>query len=230
MTFFKPFTVVLTASALALSGCVTDPSTVRQSADKTALYGLGGAAVCGIMGALTHGGKGARNSALVCGALGAGIGGYMDYQEQRLRQSLAGTQVQVQRQGNQIKLVMPENVTFATGSAVLSDNAQFALNTAAQTLVQYPDTTLTINGHTDNTGSDAINNPLSQHRAQTVAYYLRRQCGTANVSPAQKECRLNNLQTAFLLRKRSPTLQTLPPYRDTPVTSSCKRIFNQNAV
>ena len=173
MTFFKPFTVVLTASALALSGCVTDPSTVRQSADKTALYGLGGAAVCGIMGALTHGGKGARNSALVCGALGAGISSYMDYQEQRLRQSLAGTQVQVQRQGNQIKLVMPENVTFATGSAVLSDNAQFALNTAAQTLVQYPDTTLTINGHTDNTGSDAVNNPLSQHRAQTVAYYLQ---------------------------------------------------------
>ena len=173
MTFFKPFTVVLTASALALSGCVTDPSTVRQSADKTALYGLGGAAVCGIMGALTHGGKGARNSALVCGALGASIGGYMDYQEQRLRQSLAGTQVQVQRQGNQIKLVMPENVTFATGSAVLSDNAQFALNTAAQTLVQYPDTTLTINGHTDNTGSDAVNNPLSQHRAQAVAYYLQ---------------------------------------------------------
>ena len=173
MTFFKPFTVVLTASALALSGCVTDPSTVRQSADKTALYGLGGAAVCGIMGALTHGCKGALNSALVCGALGAGIGGYMDYQEQRLRQSLAGTQVQVQRQGNQIKLVMPENVTFATGSAVLSDNAQFALNTAAQTLVQYPDTTLTINGHTDNTGSDAVNNPLSQRRAQTVAYYLQ---------------------------------------------------------
>ena len=173
MTFFKPFTVVLPTSALALSGCVTDPSTGRQSADKTALYGLGGAAVCGIMGALTHGGKGARNSALVCGALGAGIGSYMDYQEQRLRQSLAGTQVQVQRQGNQIKLVMPENVTFATGSAVLSDNAQFALNTAAQTLVQYPDTTLTINGHTDNTGSDAVNNPLSQHRAQTVAYYLQ---------------------------------------------------------
>ena len=173
MTFFKPFTVVLTAFALALSGCVTDPSTVRQSADKTALYGLGGAAVCGIVGALTHSGKGARNSALACGAIGAGVGGAMDYQEQRLRQSLTGTQVQVQRQGNQIKLVMPENVTFATGSAVLSDNAQFALNTAAQTLVQYPDTTLTINGHTDNTGSDAVNNPLSQHRAQAVAYYLQ---------------------------------------------------------
>ena len=164
MTFFKPFTVVLTASALALSGCVADPVTGQQSPSKSAMYGLGGAAVCGIVGALTHSGKGARNSALACGAIGAGVGGYMDYQEQRLRQSLTGTQVQVQRQGNQIKLVMPENVTFATGSA---------LNTAAQTLVQYPDTTLTINGHTDNTGSDAVNNPLSQHRAQAVAYYLQ---------------------------------------------------------
>lgn len=173
MAFFKPFTVVLTASSLALSGCVADPVTGQQSPSKSAMYGLGGAAVCGIVGALTHSGKGARNSALACGAIGAGIGGYMDYQEQRLRQSLTGTQVQVQRQGNQIKLVMPENVTFATGSAVLSNNAQFALNTAAQTLVQYPDTTLTINGHTDNTGSDAVNNPLSQHRAQAVAYYLQ---------------------------------------------------------
>lgn len=47
---------------------------------------------------------------------------------------------------------MPESVTFATGSAALGGSAQYALNTAAQTLVQYPDTTLTINGHTDNTG------------------------------------------------------------------------------
>ncbi|MDN8949316.1 OmpA family protein, partial [Staphylococcus aureus] len=67
----------------------------------------------------------------------------------------------------------PESVTFATGSAALGGSAQYALNTAAQTLVQYPDTTLTINGHTDNTGSDAVNNPLSQHRAQAVAYYLQ---------------------------------------------------------
>ena len=173
MKLFKSLTVAALAIPLALTGCVTDPVSGQRNTSKTAMYGLGGAAVCGIVGALTHGGKGARNSALACGAIGAGVGGYMDYQEQRLRQSLVGTQVQVQRQGNQIKLVMPENVTFATGSAVLSNNAQFALNTAAQTLVQYPDTTLTINGHTDNTGSDAVNNPLSQHRAQAVAYYLQ---------------------------------------------------------
>ena len=128
--------------------------------------------MCGIVGALTHGGKGARNSALACGAIGAGVGGYMDYQEKKLRESLANTGVDVAREGDQIKLTMPESVTFATNSATLSTAAQDALTKAAQTLVQYPDTTLTVAGHTDNTGTDAINEPLSQRRAQSVASYL----------------------------------------------------------
>ena len=105
--------------------------------------------------------------------VGAGIGGYMDYQEKKLRESLANTGVDVERNGNQIKLVMPENVTFPTNSSTLNANAQNALAAAAQTLTQYPDTTLTVNGHTDNTGSDAINDPLSQRRAQAVASYLQ---------------------------------------------------------
>ncbi|MCF7521532.1 OmpA family protein [Neisseria sp. ZJ106] len=173
MNILKPLTVAVLAAPLALAGCVTDPMTGQSSASKTAVYSLGGAAVCGIVGALTNGSKGARNSALACGALGAGVGGYMDYQEQKLRQSLANTNVAVERQGNQIKLVMPESVTFDTNSASLSGAAQNALATAAQTLVQYPDTTLTVAGHTDNTGSDAINEPLSQRRAQAVSGYLQ---------------------------------------------------------
>ncbi|PSJ80540.1 OmpA family protein [Neisseria iguanae] len=173
MKFLKPLTLAMVAAPLALAGCVTNPTTGQQSASKAAVYGLGGAAVCGIIGALTHGSKGARNSALACGAIGAGVGGYMDYQEKKLRESLANTNVEVERQGNQIKLVMPENVTFATNSATLNTSAQNALAAAAQTLVQYPDTTLTINGHTDNTGSDAINEPLSRNRAQSVASYLQ---------------------------------------------------------
>ena len=173
MKFLKPLTVATLAIPLALTGCVTDPVSGQRNASKTAMYGLGGAAVCGIVGALTHGGKGARNSALACGAIGAGVGGYMDYQEKKLRENLANTGVDVQRSGDQIKLVMPENVTFATGSATLSTNAQNALAAAAQTLTQYPDTTLSINGHTDNTGSDAINDPLSQRRAQAVASFLQ---------------------------------------------------------
>ena len=64
MNILKPLTVTVLAAPLALAGCVTDPVTGQQSASKTAVYGLGGAAVCGIVGALTHGGKGARNYAL----------------------------------------------------------------------------------------------------------------------------------------------------------------------
>jgi len=172
MKLFNTITVITASSALMLGGCITYPDGTQKTS-KTAMYGLGGAAACGIIGALTHGGKGARNSALACGAVGAGIGGYMDYQEKKLRESLANTGVDVERNGNQIKLVMPENVTFPTNSSTLNANAQNALAAAAQTLTQYHDTTLTINGHTDNTGNDAINEPLSRNRAESVAIFLQ---------------------------------------------------------
>lgn len=159
------------AASVALSGCVTNAQG-QQQISKTALYGGGAAITCGIIGAIAKGGKGARNSALACGAVGAGVGGYMDYQEQKLREQLANTGVQVDRQGNQIKLTMPENVTFATGRYDLSPQAQASLAGAAQTLAQYNETTITIVGHTDSTGNDAINNPLSYNRAQAVANYL----------------------------------------------------------
>ena len=160
MKLFNTITVITVSSALMLGGCITYPDGTQKTS-KTAMYGLGGAAACGIIGALA------------CGAVGAGIGGYMDYREKKLRESLANTGVDMERNGNQIKLVMPENVTFPTNSSTLNTNAQNALAAAAQTLTQYHDTTLTINGHTDNTGSDAINDPLSQRRAQAVASYLQ---------------------------------------------------------
>lgn len=167
--------LIVTAAVMAavgLSGCVTNAQTGQQQISKTALYGLGGAVTCGIVGAISHGSKGARNSALACGAVGAGVGAYMDYQERKLRQELSGSGVQVSREGNQIKLTMPENITFETNRYDLSPKAQSSLDKAAQTLATYVDTRLTIVGHTDNTGSDAINNPLSYNRAQSVANYL----------------------------------------------------------
>ena len=173
MSMFKSMPVIAMASSMALSGCVTDPSTGQQHMSKSAMYSGIGAATCGIVGALTHGSKGARNSALVCGAVGAGVGGYMDYQEKKLREQLQGTGVEVAREGNQIKLTMPENVTFATGRYDLSPQAQLSLNKASETLATYIDTTINIVGHTDSTGSDAINNPLSYNRAQAVASYLQ---------------------------------------------------------
>lgn len=171
MKSLKTLTIAVTASALALSGCVTNAQG-QQQPSKTALFGIGGAITCGIVGALTHGRTGARNSALACGAVGAGVGGYMDYQERKLREQLANTGVEVERKGNQIKLTMPENITFATNSATLSTQAQNALATAAETLAKYNETTITVVGHTDSTGNDAINNPLSYNRANAVSSFL----------------------------------------------------------
>ena len=172
MKLMKPLAILSASAALVLTGCVTDPTTGQQHVSKTAMYGLGAAATCGIVGALTHGSKGARNSALACGAVGAGVGGYMDYQEKLLRDKLANTQVQVNRVGDQIKLVMPENITFATNSAQLSGAASSSLTSVAEVLSTYTDTTITVGGYTDNTGNDSINIPLSQRRAQSVAGFL----------------------------------------------------------
>lgn len=165
-------TVLSACAALALGGCVTDPTTGQQQLSKTAMYGLGAAATCGIIGAITHGSKGARNSALACGAIGAGVGGYMDYQEKLLREKLANTPVEVNRVGDQIKLIMPENITFATNSAELSSAAVSSLTSVAEVLAKYTDTTITVAGYTDSTGNDSINIPLSQRRAQSVAGFL----------------------------------------------------------
>ncbi|PIT13685.1 OmpA family protein [Snodgrassella alvi] len=172
MTIMKPLAALAAATTLALTGCVTDPTTGQSHASKTAVYGLSGAAVCGIVGAITHNSRGARNAALGCGAVGAGIGAYMDYQEKLLRQKLANTNVDVQRDGDQIKLIMPENVTFATNSSELSGSATSSLSSVAEVLAKYVDTTISIAGYTDSTGNDSINIPLSQRRAQAVSSFL----------------------------------------------------------
>lgn len=172
MKIWKTLGLVGVASTLALTACATDPVTGQRDINKTAVYGLGSAATCGIVGALTHGSKGARNSALACGAVGAGVGAYMDYQERQLRQSLANTNVQVDRVGDEIRLVMPESITFATGSAALNSSSAGTLNSVGEVLAKYTDTTINVVGHTDSTGSDAINEPLSRNRAVAVANYL----------------------------------------------------------
>lgn len=176
----KILSLTTLGSALALGGCVTNPQTGQQEISKTALYGVGGAVTCGIVGKLVAGNNGARNSAIACGVVGAGAGAYMDYQEKLLRDKLANTPVQVERQGDQIKLVMPENVTFATNSAQLDAKASASLDQVAQVLAKYTDTTIRVNGYTDSTGSDAINQPLSENRARSVSDYLVRSGVAAN--------------------------------------------------
>lgn len=168
---FKPMTVGIVLAALATSACTTDPQTGQRQLSKTALYGIGGAVACGALGAMSSG-KDARNAALACGAIGAAAGGYMDYQEQKLREKLANTQIGVQRLGDQLKLTLPENVTFDVDQSTIKPAARGPLTSIGDIMVQYPNTTITVRGFTDNTGSAAHNQKLSERRAEAVTTLL----------------------------------------------------------
>ncbi len=162
------------ALSVIVSACTVNPYTGEEQVSKTAAYGAGAAVACGLIGALDSK-KSARNAALGCGLVGAGVGAYMDVQEARLREELRGTGVSVSREGNTIKLIMPGNITFETDSYNLRSSFYPVLNSVGKVLAKYPDTTLRVTGHTDNTGSKTYNQTLSERRAQSVASYLATQ-------------------------------------------------------
>ena len=168
-------TAVLTAAvAVLIAGCYTmDPYTGEKKVSDTTkgagIGALGGAAV----GALAGGGKGALIGAGVGALAGGAVGNYMDRQEAKLRAQLQGTGVSVSRDGDNINLVMPGSITFATGSADLNPSFFGVLDSVAVVLKEYDKTTIDVSGHTDSTGSAQKNGTLSEQRASTVAQYLR---------------------------------------------------------
>lgn len=169
MNPIKPLAIA--AGALLVCACTTNPYTGEQQASKAATYGAGAAAVCGLVGAIDSS-KHARNAALGCGIVGAGVGAYMDVQEAKLREQLQGTGVSVVREGDNIRLVMPGNITFETDSYNLRSSFYPVLNSVGEVLAKYADTTIRVTGHTDNTGARAYNQTLSERRAGSVADYL----------------------------------------------------------
>ncbi|MBE9539853.1 MAG: OmpA family protein [Proteobacteria bacterium] len=162
------------ASSLVLTACTVNPYTGEQQASKAATYGAGAAVVCGLIGSIDSS-KHARNAALGCGLVGAGVGAYMDVQEAKLREGLQGTGVSVSREGDNIRLIMPGNITFETDSYNLRGDFYPVLNSVGKVLAKYNDTTLRVTGHTDSTGSKAYNQTLSERRARSVANYLATQ-------------------------------------------------------
>ncbi|TXS95661.1 OmpA family protein [Parahaliea maris] len=164
-------TALAAAGMLALSACTTNPYTGEQQASKAATYGAGAAAVCALVGAIESS-KHARNAALGCGLAGAGVGAYMDVQEAKLKEQLQGTGVQVQREGDNLRLIMPGNITFQTDSYNLRSDFYPVLNSVGTVLAKYADTTLRVTGHTDSTGARSYNQTLSERRAGSVADYL----------------------------------------------------------
>lgn len=171
--------IISLSMALALlSACTTtNPYTGEQQVSKTA----GGAALGALAGAgvgLLAGGDDRRNALIGAGIgalAGGGIGAFMDNQEAELRAQLQGTGVSVTRNGNQIILNMPSNITFATNQDAIQPNFYPTLNSVALVLNKYSQSLVDIYGHTDSTGDDGSNLALSQRRAQSVAGYLSSQ-------------------------------------------------------
>jgi outer membrane protein OmpA-like peptidoglycan-associated protein len=162
---------VIAASLVAFTtvGCADMSATQR---------GIG-AALGGIVGASTSGGGGKRTAggAAIGAAAGAVIGNIwskrMEAQKQAMEQATRGTGVQVsQTSDNRLKLDIPSDVSFDTGRSDIKSNFQPVLERFATTLQENPATTVVIIGHTDNTGTDSINQPLSVDRAARTRDYL----------------------------------------------------------
>lgn len=177
--FATPALVTAIAGAILVSSCATytgqtsdpnDPNHTRTGA----LIGAGIGAVAGLLsgGDAVERRQRALVGAGIGGLAGGGIGAYQDRQEAALRRDLQGTGVDVVRQGDNITLNMPGNITFAFDSSNLQPQFYPVLDSVANTLTQYNQTVIEVAGHTDNVGGEAYNKQLSQRRADSVAQYL----------------------------------------------------------
>jgi len=179
---FRTTAVGLTVAAAMLAGC--ENMSERQKG--TAIGAGVGAGVGAIIGKAT-GGK-AGTGAVVGGAVGAVAGNlWSKRQEDRriaMEQATRGTGVDVSRTAdNQLKVNIPSDVSFAVNSSAIRPEMRSVLDPLATSLRDDPNARLAIIGHTDSTGSDAVNNPLSLDRAQSVRDYL----AARGVSPTRVE-------------------------------------------
>lgn len=168
--------LALGASALVLSACAPDPNNMQN---RTVTGALTGAAVGGVAGAMAGNRRTALAGAVVGGAAGALIGQQLDRQAEELRRQL-GSNVNIHNTGEELILTLPQDLLFATDSATLRPDLQQDLRVIATNLVNYPRSDVIVVGHTDNTGSAAYNQTLSERRAQSVAQVLRGQGVASN--------------------------------------------------
>lgn len=164
---------MIPAIIATLSGCATMSESQRGTTQGSAIGAGAGAAI----GALIGGGKGAAIGAGSGALLGAGAGYLwskkMEEQKQQMETATAGTGVQVsQTEDNRLKLNIPSDISFDSGKSDIKPGFKPILDNFATSLINNANTIITIVGHTDNTGSDAINNPLSVNRAASTRDYL----------------------------------------------------------
>ena len=165
--------ILLGASAAIVlaTGCASMDDTQRRTATGAGIGALAGA----VIGSATGGSAG--TGAVVGAGVGA-LGTYiwsqnMERQKREMEQATQGTGIAVtQTQDNQLKLDIPSDISFAVGRSDIQSNFAPVLDRFAEGLRNNPNTDVRIIGHTDNTGSDAVNNPLSLERAASTRNYL----------------------------------------------------------
>ncbi len=173
--FNKNRAILAAAVLMTATACTTDPYTGQRKISNAAVGASVGLLGGYLLGDLV-GGRSDRTEKIAGAGIGAIAGGavgyYMDRQEAELRRQTAGTGVEVMRQGDDLVLRMPSNVTFDTNDTAIKPQFNAVLDDVARTLTNYNQSYIDVLGHTDTTGSDAYNMDLSQRRAELVAGYL----------------------------------------------------------
>ena len=163
-----------------LSGCTTfDAYTGEQKTSSTAKGAGIGAGSALLLSYISNRNKSSSErkkrmlrDASIGAIVGGGVGYYMDTQEAKLRKQLRGTGVSVKRDGDNINLIMPSNITFASNGRNLKSKSFPVLGSVGLVVKEYNKTTIVVSGHTDSTGSNTYNQRLSEDRARSVADFL----------------------------------------------------------
>ena len=164
----KAIAAMLLSGGLILSGCGL------SNTAKGAGIGAGAGAIIGAGVGRVAGNTalGAIIGGVVGGTAGTLIGKKMDKQKKELERDVKDAKIESVNDGQAIRVTFDSGILFATGSATLSSTSQATLRKFAANLSEHSDTDLMIIGHTDNTGTDRVNNPLSYNRAASVRSFL----------------------------------------------------------
>jgi outer membrane protein OmpA-like peptidoglycan-associated protein len=176
----KRLALITIISLISLTGCTTfDAYTGEEKTSNTAKGAGIGAGVGAVLAYLANKDESSKKrkkrmlQAAGVGAIaGGGVGYYMDSQEAKLRKTLRDTGVSVVRDGDNINLVMPGNITFVTNGHALNGDFYEVLDSVILVLQEFDKTIIFVAGHTDSKGSEEYNQLLSERRANSVAQYL----------------------------------------------------------
>lgn len=165
------------SALLILSGCVTPESAANSKPGDNTTAGTIMGGLIGAIAGMEMSSKGDRKKGAIVGAIvgaaaGNAIGQSLDEQAADLRRDLNNNQVNVTNTGSELIVTMPQDILFALDSAAVRSDLRRDLGVVAGNLKAYPNSTISIEGHTDNTGTANYNRILSQRRANAVADIL----------------------------------------------------------